>query len=81
MVDSRASNAAVPPSRKSPTRKSHVRKFSRNRVGCGYLVAVTGFICGCYGVHMNVTGSMSCTPALYRAICLAWHLRDRFTKV
>ena len=33
---------AVTPSRTSQSRKSHVSRFSRNGVGRGYLVAVTG---------------------------------------
>ena len=35
------SNAAVTPSLKSSSRKSHVKQFLRNWVGRGYLVAVT----------------------------------------
>ena len=35
-------NAAVTPSYKSPPRKSHIRQFSQNWVGCGYLMAVMG---------------------------------------
>ena len=55
---------AIIPSRNSLSRKSHVRQFSRNSVGRGNLVAVTGstwllqILCGCYGVYMAVTGSM-----------------------
>ena len=36
-------------------RTGHVRRFSRNGVGHGYLVAVTG-LCGSYGVYVALTG-------------------------
>ena len=29
-------------------------------MGRGYLMAITGF-CGCYGISVDVTGSMSCS--------------------
>ena len=53
-------NAMVTPSRKSLSRKSHLKQFFlRNRVGRGYLVTVTGSISlilglrACYGVSMS----------------------------
>ena len=67
--------AAVTPSRKSPSRRSHVRQFSQNWMGRGYLVAVTG-LRGCYGISIAVTGSMS--HSFFVKIRLAWLLQEKF---
>ena len=51
-------NTAVPPSHKNQSSKSHVRQFSQNTVGHGYLLAVMGSTwlsqgqCGCSGVYV-----------------------------
>ena len=61
-----------------PSRKSHVRQFSRNGVGCGYLVAVTGFtwqlrsLRGCYGVLCGASrGNLVLSNSMYFGL-LEW---------
>ena len=63
---------------KSPSRKSHVRQFSRNWAGRGYLVASTRYMWLLQGLH-------SCyvvyVPLFFAEIALRGSYRTDFAKV